>query len=410
MSRDVAGTAMTRGLIVAFGVASSVMTARLLLPEGRGEYFWTVTLAQTLMQFASLGVQSSNTFLVAGDRSKLGALLANSVWLAVALGGAAALGCAAILRVAGGQAPAAVWIVVALTPALLLHLFMGNLLVGVGRIGAFNRVQLASNAVALGALAAAGAAGFRAEGFLAAVALAWSATAVWAVTVVAREGGLARQSMRADRGVFADGFRYAAKAYLATLCGFLVLRSSVFLLTTTAGYEQVGFFSVASQVADVMAILPQSIALVLFPALVASRAGAWERTRRQAVGTAATLGSACLLAGMLAPVWVPACFGGAYEPAVAVVRWLLPGAFFLGLTSVVSQYPASAGFPVGAVAVWGFALVLVVCLSAVLVPPFGARGAAMALSATQAMTFALMLRVATRLEHARRAVATPAFA
>src|SRR6185295_16698317 len=59
---SVVATVAVRLLIVAGGFVSSVITARLLSPAGRGEYFLVVTLAQTLAQFGNLGLQSSNTY------------------------------------------------------------------------------------------------------------------------------------------------------------------------------------------------------------------------------------------------------------------------------------------------------------------------------------------------------------
>jgi O-antigen/teichoic acid export membrane protein len=265
-------------------------------------------------------------------------------------------------------------------------------------------VQIVSNGVVLAAMLAAGLTGFRAPGVLVAITAAWSITGLWAVMVVARRGGLARITFGFDRTIFGLGFRYAAKAYVATLCGFLVLRCNVFALKAVAGYQQVGYFSVAAQLSDMLAILPQSVALVLFPALVSAPAAAWERTSRQALAVAITLGGACLLVAAAAPVLVPLLFGEAFAPGVEVLRWLLPAAFFTGVTSVVSQYAAAAGFPRGLVGIWVAGLAVGVVTSAWLIPHFAGAGAAMALSLTQAVIFVLILGLCLQIQGRQAAV------
>jgi O-antigen/teichoic acid export membrane protein len=287
---------------------------------------------------------------------------------------------------------------------MLLHLFTTNLLVGINEIGAFNRVQLVSNVTVLLAMLGAGLAGFRAAGVLVAITAAWSATGVWAVTVLARRGGLGAVSFEFDRSIFGLGFRYAAKAYVATLCGFLVLRSNVFALQAVGGNEQLGYYSVAAQLSDMLAVLPQSVALVLFPALVSAPAAAWERTSRQALAIAITLGLVCLLVASASPVLVTVLFGEAFAPAVDVLRWLLPAAFFTGVTSVISQYAAAAGFPRALVRVWISGLIVGIATSAFFVPRFGGTGAAMALSLTQAVIFVLILGLCLQIQ--RRQAAT----
>jgi O-antigen/teichoic acid export membrane protein len=54
---------------------------------------------------------------------------------------------------------------------------------------------------------------------------------------------------------------------------FLVIRGNVFILNALRGPASVGLYSVASQMGDVLGILPQSMALVLFPTLITAGSG-----------------------------------------------------------------------------------------------------------------------------------------
>src|SRR5436190_14068523 len=155
LAGEIVGTAGTRVVLIALGLASSIVTSRVLQPDGRGEYFWVVTIAQLLVQFSSLGLQSSNTYLAARDAATLPALLGNCIVVAVGLGGLLAAGTAAVLSLLLAEAPASIWVLAALAPAMLLHLFTTNLLVGIKQVGTFNRVQLVSNVVVFGCMMAA---------------------------------------------------------------------------------------------------------------------------------------------------------------------------------------------------------------------------------------------------------------
>ena len=383
--RDAIATIAVRLAILAGGFASSVLTARVLRPSGRGEDFLVITVAQTIAQFGTFGLQSSNTYLVARNPSLAGPLLANSLWLALISGGAGAIvaGVAASMT----SRPTALSLlaaIAALGSASLFYMLSTNLLVGLKRIRAFNAYQLASNYGVLVCLFIAAGAGAGPFGFVAAASVAWTVVSVYLLFAVRHELA-ANLGFRWD--VFRDGLRYALKAYVATACGFLVMRSNVFLLTALQTSEDVGHYSVATQLADVVGILPQSIALVMFPSLVSASAGRFRLTLSNMAVGGLVLGLACGAIGVFADPFVPVVFGPDFAAAVPVLRWMLPAAFFFGLTSMLSQYLAASGFPLSLVAVWLGGAGASVMTGWMLIPRFGGVGAAMAQSLTYAAIF-----------------------
>src|SRR5260370_11320308 len=117
-----------------------------------------------------------------------------------------------------------------------------------------------------------------------------SATAAWmtaiALLVVLLRGHI---RIRFDSAVFMAGVRFAAKAYLVTLLGFLLLRTYVFLLDRFTGSAELGQYSIAAQIADVLIVLPSSVALLLFPKLVSEGDRGWSMLLRSTRTTAAPL-------------------------------------------------------------------------------------------------------------------------
>ena len=76
------------------------------------------------------------------------------------------------------------------------------------------------------------------------------------------------------------GFRFATKSYLITLVAFMTLRGNIFLLRREVGPADLGLYSIAAQIAEVLTILPAAVAMILFPSLVRDAEARWDRTRR----------------------------------------------------------------------------------------------------------------------------------
>jgi len=397
IDRRVVVTVAVRMAVIAAGIVTSILSARFLQPAGRGEYFMIVTAAQLLAQFGNLGLSSSNTFFVAGDRTLLPALVANSIWvsfLAVPLVGLMLLTASSAFGWSvfgqGGS-----WFALALAPLILFNLLGSNLLVGLNQMNRFNAVQFAGAVVLLPFMLGAGLLRLGPHGFLGASIAGWGLTAV-VTLVLLRRGNPG--PLRFQPAVFRSTLTYSLRAYLATMAGFLVLRINVFTLSGLVGSQDVGYYSVASQIADTVAVLPQSIALVLFPSLVG------QASRRFRATLDSMLTTALLMAVICAGLWVaggPAirtAFGHRFDPAVPVLRSMLPAIFLLGVTSVLSQYLAASGMPISVVATWAAGVGLTASLGPALIRRYAGVGAGITLSATYLVIFVVLFILSWRAE------------
>lgn len=381
MTSGVGLTIATRLLLIAAGVATSIITARTLGPVGRGDYYFVVTFTASIVQVANLGQHSSNTYLVAKDQRLLGSLVANSLWISLLLGGGVGA-LAALVAWLGDVFPQTpseyLWVVPALASVTLFFMLGTNLLVGVERIVAYNAVEATSRIIVIVLLAAAGLAALSVSGFLAASLLSWALSAAGLLALLRRSS---RDSLAFHFDTFRTGMRFAAKAYVITLASFLVVRSSVFLLARLYSPVEVGYLSIAMQFTDVLSILPGSVALLLFPRLVRGHDG-WDHTVRACLIVGGLLSLASLVLALAADPVVSLLFGDRYLPAVPILRWLLPGTVALGMTAVMSQFLSSVGIPRSLVAVWGIGVVLMLALGRLLIPSHGGVGAAIAFSIT----------------------------
>jgi O-antigen/teichoic acid export membrane protein len=390
----------TRCLGIAVGIVSSVITARYLQPAGRGEYFVALTAAQLLAQFGNLGLHSSNTYFLARERGLFAGLLANSVWVSFLVMPlmAAMLISAAPAGLFGALSFSGRLFVVSVAPFMVFSVLGGGLMVGLNQVTSFGFMQPLNATLILLFMLVAASVHAGPNGFLAASAAGWIAAVAVMLWLLYRQtsGAVAFR-----REIFGSTFGYSTKAYLATLAGFIVLRLNVFTLHAMSGAEQVGYYSVASQIADTLGILPQSTALVLFPRLAACKTGQLKMMMRDALRIGAVLALACAAVWLLASPAIRLAFGARFAPAVPVLRAMLPGVLLLGVMSIVSQYLAANDFPVSLVAAWLTAGVSTAVLGRPLVARYGAVGAAATLSIVYAGLLTALLVLCWRVSVAR---------
>ncbi len=160
-------------------------------------------------------------------------------------------------------------------------------------------------------------------------------------------------------------------------------RMSVMVLRQFGEFADIGYWSIAAQIADALLILPSTIGLLLFPALVRAKGPARMQQYKVALLQITLLMAlVCTASAVLASPIVTIIFGKAYEPAVAIILALLPGVFFIGVASAASQFLSASGFPWSQVMAWLCGATLQVVLSVALFGQFGAVGLAWIQSAS----------------------------
>jgi len=393
-------TVGSRLALTALSLVSSIITARVLGEAGRGDYFFMITLSATIVQFTNLGLPVSATYVVSQDVETAPSVVANAFWVSLIGAGGAGVLLAVVAHAIGELTDTPIsylLLAAALAPPSLFFTIVANVLTGMERFVAFNLIEAGSRAIAVVAIICAGIVGAGAGGFVGAAIAAWTvaaAAAGWA----ALRGTHPRLGF--NTALFTSGFRYSTKAYLVTLLGFLVLRANIFLLRRDFGPDDLGLYSIAAQLGDVLAIVPQAIALVLFPRLVRETTSRWASTVDATLMTSGLMVVACGVAAVIAGPAIDLLYGPEFAPAATVLQIMLPGVFCLGVANVLLQYLGAEGLPRIVVAIWAGAFALLVGLSLALVPRHAGAGAAAALSGTYAVLLVAVLWASRR--HHRR--------
>ncbi len=391
---DVSITFGSRILGLAITILASVVAARFLGPSGKGALAVTGLVSSLAVQFGGLGLHASTTYFTARDPGALPRIATLSLWLAILVGMMLALLVLAVawlfphsLNEVPGRFLA---IAVALIPFGLLSFYFQNILLGMQRILALNLADLAGKGAGLVAtiillpLLRLGVWELLLAGL--AVSAGVSLATVW---LVIRE---APAAIAIDRELARGMLRYGMKFYLACLFAYLVIRIDLLMVNYFSGMTEAGIYSVSVAFADLLCILPVSIGTVLFPRIARDQVGEGGLTLKTCRYTVLLMASVCLVAALSARPIITLLYGSAFAGSILPLLWLLPGIFLLSIEGILANDLAGRGYPAILVGYWLLGLLLNIGLNLMMIPRWGATGAAAVSTVTYTVMFVLVFR------------------
>jgi O-antigen/teichoic acid export membrane protein len=263
---------------------------------------------------------------------------------------------------------------------------------GVGNLSASNWVIIGEELFFLPALVACSAAGLNGPpALVAAMLLGDVANGVLAWSVLWRTRffeSAAWPSPALARRVYAFGVR----GQLGNVLLLLNLRLDFAILAAIAGTAPVGAYALASRFAELLRLLPVSVFWVLYPQYArAPRSVAVSQARAMIPRLGVLTLAAAIPLGLASGFVLPTIFGPAFQAAVLPSQILLVGLVAEGISGVVTPFLYGEGRPgLNSLAMGGGVMVTVV-LDLLLIPRFGAVGAAAASSAAYMTTTGVLL-------------------
>lgn len=377
------GTAATQ----AANLATAMIAARALLPEGRGDLALIVLWPMLAAQVASFSLSEALLVLTASGRGDSRRLFATGLWLTLALAAVAAAVAGiwlapATLALRPEEVQAAGRLCLWLVPATLLSsLILDSLRGRLDHTGWAVLRSLQALAYLAGAVLAwrlgAGLMGF-ALAFVASHAVALLAAGVR----LAAKGGIALvPDSGTARPLVGLGLRLHA-GFVVQVLGGRVDQIAIALLLDPA---QLGLYAAAMTLILGLLQLTASVSQAAFPKVLAlparpERAEAIRRTMMLVLGGIAL---AAVLLFALADLAVRLLFGADFAPAADLVRLLLLGIVPHASREVFMVALKSDGRPLAVGQAEVLSLAFFVLALALLVPRHGAAGAAGAYAATQ---------------------------
>jgi O-antigen/teichoic acid export membrane protein len=394
---NILSTLVARLVVLGLALASSILLARLLGPEGRGLFALVLLLPELASKFALLGFEQANAVYAGLKPEGRRALVWQSAAVAGAVGGGVAVaGIGYILLGAPGfqaLARGPLWLYVlplAILPVQLVAEYWWAILRGMNRIALLNVVEVVRKISALALvvvlvgwwqLAVAGA-------VLAHVLIIVGVVGLL-IALLTRVGIWGKPSF--DRGLWRHTGRFAFPAYCNSMLGYLNYRVDQFIIAILLGPEPLAFYVIAVDIAERLWFLTGAVANALLPHLTNAR----ERDPALPAVIARHVmfwtGVACLLVFVLADPIVQALYSSAFAAVTAPLRWILPGIFVFTLGKVllaeilVREKVSSM--------VWMSAIGTVVNVigNLLLIPHMGISGAALASSISYSLISAIVV-------------------
>jgi O-antigen/teichoic acid export membrane protein len=360
---------------------SVLLLARLLGASGRGSMAFVVVSALFLGRVAALGLGEATTVFVAQRETVRRELLTNAVVFTALSGLLVAVVFVGVMAVAHGPRPNGVGNaeLAALGAGIVATSIAegtGGFLRGLGRFSTLALVGGLAPWLYFLLLV------FFEVGpglTVTTAAIAWAThtwvEVVWGIVASGRAAGFGRAVGSLARAAIGFG----ARAWFGTLAGFLNARADQLLMAFITTEVALGVYAVAVNASETLLYLPASVGLALLPRISAIAAPARVQTtlsvfRRLLVVTFV----AGAIAAVLGPPLIPRLFGDHFHDSVTPFLLLIPGALgYTALTVFTNALAATSAPGRGSLASF-ITLVSGVVLDLLLIPRFGASGAAFA--------------------------------
>jgi O-antigen/teichoic acid export membrane protein len=169
------------------------------------------------------------------------------------------------------------------------------------------------------------------------------------------------------------------------------------VLSAFASRSVVGTYAIAQIVAETVSVVPNAISTAAMPVLSAG-----DGDTRTSAGALRLNGTGSLLGvigvGIGGPLLILIAYGDQYRDAVAPMLILLPGIWFLSMARVGGWLLRARGRPGLGSSITAAEIVAMVLLDLLLIPRFGAPGAAAASAIAYAFYGIAMLVAVSRIE------------
>lgn len=379
-------TLLARVLVLGLALASSVLLARVLGPDGRGLFALALLLPEWGKTLGLVGFDQANAVYAGVAPGQRRALVCHSLVTGMVIGTLIAGAGVAFLMLGAPGFPAIAaaphWLFVLPllgVPFSLVATYWSAILRGMNRIIMLNAVEVGLKAWAVALLA---------------ILLLWGnvgvAGAIWADVATAVLGALVLALLLGRTGAWSGPTfnrtlwirtaTFALPAYVGMTAAYAHHRADELIIAALLRPSDLAFYVVAVGLAERLWLLTGAVANALLPHLT-------NQPQRDPALPAAVArhvmlwtGLACLTVFLFADTVVSLLFGPAFSASTAPLRWLLPGILALSIGKVLVAELLAREKPGKASWATVVATVVNAVANLALVPQWGITGAAIASS------------------------------
>ena len=394
-STNVALTLASRLLMLATGLGASIIVARWLGADGLGTLSVLNVTVALAVQLGCAGLPSANTYFISKDSSVAGRAWINSLIFGAVAGTLLLLIVVLISRLSPdvfGDVPLSLVGIAAISIPFQLIILLGlNVFIALGRIDRLNVMESVAqllpflNAIIILILMRGGLRDLVTVNTIAVVVIS-VAIGVMVGRIIRRVGAGA---LRSDGQLFKTFLRYGSKFHIAVVSGMVIMRADLLLVNHFRGSGEAGVYAVATQISNLLLLLPAVIGTLLFPRVTSEMDQSGQTTMRTARVTALIMLLICFAAVPISFL-LPFLYGAEFSQSTLLLLILIPGVYLLGLEAVIVQYFNATGLPKAVPLFWIVTVGFNVALNVLFIPGYGATAAAVISTFSYALIFVLV--------------------
>ena len=376
------------GKFLSSGAAAlaAVVVAAALGAKGAGTFALIRVFPGVIAAVLGAGITIANPYLVAGNRHSVQRVTETTVALGLVVGALGWLGWWLVIghvlhaHVYTELTAGAALIVGLAIPLNLLRDYLNSIQQGLQTFKAANLVLFMDDFVSL-LLVLPLLAGMGGTTLIVVAAVAGTAASVVTAAAFLLRRGI-RPWPRLHRDILREAMGFGIKGHIGRMANMLNWRLDVMILSAFASVEVVGYYAVASKVAELFRPLSASLTFVLRP-LIASLSIAEARVRGVLLYRrvfAINLAAIAVMALTGGPL-ITTFFGAEFASAIPAFHILLIGLAAHGADGVLSGYNVGIGRPEFNTYTALAGLVVTIVGDLMLIPPYSLIGAAAASSA-----------------------------
>lgn len=196
-----------------------------------------------------------------------------------------------------------------------------------------------------------------------------------------------------DLSFIKSSYKSGIRVFLSTLFIMMLIRFDVILVKRFLGFSEVGIYSLAAHLIDMLQIASNVVGGLLLVKLSDSTDDIekWNIMKKLLMSFFALLLIANLGFAILGKFIIATLYGTQFVPVYFVYLWLIPASFGLSFGSLFNMYLNSKGFPVISIILPAISLMVNILLNLLLIPVWGIYGAALATSFAYLLWFTMIL-------------------
>jgi len=190
-----------------------------------------------------------------------------------------------------------------------------------------------------------------------------------------------------------SSYKSGLRIFLSTLFIMLLIRFDIVLIKRMLGFSEVGIYSLAAHIIDILQIASNVVGGLLLVKLsdTSDDIGKWKIMKKLLMSFSVMLFAANLGFVILGKFLIATLYGTQFVPVYHVYLWLMPASFGLSFGSLFNMYLNSKGFPIISIILPAVSLLVNILLNFLLIPIFGISGSAIATSIAYLLWFLMII-------------------